>query len=83
MMFLAFLIILVEKSEESEVKGKWRDYSLWFFYSFQPSFVLSGCVTEPDKHGKCEHTFNSWPIKVGHGNSADSKLFELPQKVES
>jgi len=81
MMFLAFLIILVEKSEESE--GRLQPMSFEALRTTLSSFVLSGCMTEPDKHGESEDTFNSRPIKVGHGNSTDTKLFELPQEVES
>lgn len=56
MFFLAFLIILVEKGDESEGRLQPMNFDTW--RTTLSSLVLSGCATKPDKHGKCERTFN-------------------------
>ena len=79
MILFAFLIILVQKSEESvgrlhpivlDARRRTTLSSL--------AFVLRGCVTKPDKHGEGENTLNSGPIEVSHGCLADFKLLKLP-----
>lgn len=55
MISFAFLIILVQKSEESVGRLRPNDFRRASYYSFQLGLVLRGCVTKTDKHGEGEN----------------------------